>query len=90
MTVSSAPSSDSKSKLMISLAESKEQELSTPAQRMPCPKETGCKSLNYLVEREGLDRVGGGALGVTLTLASARRSNCSCRFPASSFHEELG
>jgi hypothetical protein len=59
MTVSSAPSSDSKSKLMISLAESKEQELSTPAQRMPCPKETGCKSLNYLVEREGLEPAGG-------------------------------
>ena len=31
-------------------------------------------------------RVGGGALGVTLALASARRPNCTCSFPACSFH----
>src|ERR1017187_255440 len=33
-------------------------------------------------------RVGGGALGVTRALASARRPNCSCGFPASSFHDD--
>src|SRR5215470_19267666 len=33
-------------------------------------------------------RVGGGARGVTRALASARRPNCSCGFPASSFHKD--